>query len=202
MLKLIGLLFLAALVCAGCVFVLKKKSGQIVDVESQRDKANTIHNLSARTLLDGKERPLSDYKNKVLLIVNTASKCGLTPQYKDLQALHESHSDKGLSILGFPSNDFLKQEPGTEAEIAAFCQKNYGVEFDMFEKVKVKGNNKHPVYEFLTNKEKNGVMDSKVLWNFQKYLLDKEGKLVAQINPKMKVTDPAVIHKIDSLLTE
>jgi len=177
----------------------KNKSKNFTVSSDEIVNAQSIHELSAMNLMGNKEVSLSDYTGKVLLIVNTASKCGLTPQYKDLQDLHEEFSEQGLAILGFPSNDFLAQEPGTVEKIATFCERNYGVEFDMFEKVKVKGK-KHTVYQFLTEKEKNGVLDSKVSWNFQKYLLNKDGKLVAMIPPRTKVTDEAVRNQIIELL--
>lgn len=179
------------------LYFFKPKQEPIESVN--RLEAPSIHSLNAKSLLEDKDIPLTDYKGKVLLIVNTASKCGLTPQYKDLQALHEEFANDGLAVLGFPSNDFLSQEPGTEEEIATFCEKNYGVEFDMFEKVKVKGD-KHPIYQFLTEKEQNGVLDSKVSWNFQKYLLDKDGKLVTMISPRTKVTNDTVRSQIIDLL--
>lgn len=162
--------------------------------------AHSIHHLSAVNLLDGAEIPMSKYSGKVMLIVNTASKCGLTPQYKDLQALHEKYASKGLAIIGFPSNDFLNQEPGSAEKIASFCSKNYGVTFDMYEKVNVKGKSKHPIYKFLTEKSENGVMDSSVKWNFQKYLLDKEGRVVGLYSPRQNVQDAQFIQKVETLL--
>lgn len=187
-------------IAVGSTLNSKMRKKTTIVSQSQNENANSIHNIKVERLLSDEEIELSVYKGYPLLIVNTASKCGLTPQYKDLQALHEKYAEKGLRILGFPSNDFLGQEPGTEDEIATFCQKNYGVDFDMFQKVKVKGSKKHPVYQFLTEKEKNGVLESKVKWNFQKYLLDKDGKLIAVFNPKTKVTDEDVIKKIEELL--
>lgn len=196
---IIGAGVLIAITTSSCLKTSKNEQNENVAF-NQTVKAKSIHSLKARRLLSDEEIELSVYKGHPLLIVNTASKCGLTPQYKDLQALHEKYAEKGLKILGFPSNDFLGQEPGTEEEIASFCQKNYGVDFDMFQKVKVKGKKKHPIYQFLTQKEKNGVLDSKVKWNFQKYLLDKDGKLITVINPKTKINDEEVIKKIEELL--
>ncbi len=137
----------------------------------------------------GKEKSLADYKGKVLLIVNVASKCGLTPQYKGLQELFDKYKDQGFMILGVPSNDFMGQEPGTEAEIVEFCDMNYNVKFDMFSKVKVKGDEIAPLYKFLTKEsEKPG----DIAWNFQKFLVDRSGKVIANIHPK---TEPKDIEK-------
>lgn len=182
--------------------ILGKMNQKIMIQNAEQTNAKSIHSYSAEPLLSDKEVGLSKYKGNVMLVVNTASKCGLTPQYEDLQKLHEQYSSKGFSILGFPSNDFMNQEPGNEEQIAEFCEKNYGVEFDMFQKVKVKGKDKHPVYDFLTQKDKNGVLNSTVKWNFQKYLLDKKGRLVAVFSPKVSVYDEEVIQKIDSLLQQ
>ena len=136
--------------------------------------------------ITGKAFPLSSLQGKKVMIVNTASKCGLTPQYKD----------KDFVIIGFPANNFLKQEPGTNEEIATFCQVNYGVSFPMMSKISVKGKDMHPLYQFLTQKSKNGVMDSKVSWNFQKYLIGKDGHLEKVIDPKTLPNDPEVIQWI------
>ncbi len=127
--------------------------------------------------LDGKEINLNDFKGKKLLLVNTASECGFTPQYEELQQLHEKYQDK-LVIIGFPCNQFGHQEPGDASEIKAFCKKNYGVTFLMTEKIEVKGDGQHPIYKWLTEKEENGVKTSHVKWNFQKYLLDEQGRLI------------------------
>lgn len=127
--------------------------------------------------IDGAEIPLSQYKGKKVLVVNTASKCGYTPQYKELEELHRTMGDK-VAILGFPANDFMWQEPGTNQEIAAFCEKNYGVTFQMFEKITVKGKNKHPLFQFLSDKSLNGWNDQEPSWNFCKYLIDENGKLL------------------------
>jgi glutathione peroxidase len=151
-------------------------------------------------MLNGTEKSLSDYKGKVVLIVNVASKCGLTPQYKDLEATYKKYKDQGLVILGFPANNFLWQEPGEDSEIASFCQANYGVTFDMFSKISVKGSDMHPLYQFLTQKKYNKLEDASIKWNFQKFLIDKEGNIVKAISPKTKVTDSVVIADIEALL--
>lgn len=194
------------IVLAGILFAFNKMnknfSGSQIVSQNQLKDSLSIYSYSAKRLNSDELTSLNDYNGKVLLIVNTASKCGLTPQYKDLQALYEEHKNDDFMILGFPSNDFLKQEPGSEEEIASFCQRNYGVSFDMFQKVHVKGKKKHPVYQFLTEKEKNGVMDSKVTWNFQKYLIDKQGKLVAVFKPKENVYSAVFQDELNSLLNE
>lgn len=146
------------------------------------------------TALDGTERNLADYKGKVVLIVNTASKCGLTPQYEGLQALHDSKGGEGLVVLGFPANDFRGQEPGTDQEIAAFCSENYGVTFPMFSKISVLGEGQHPLYAELT------AASEAPTWNFTKYLLDREGRLVQRFDPRTGPQDPALLAKIDELL--
>lgn len=150
--------------------------------------------------INGEDVNLSQYKGKVVLIVNVASRCGLTPQYRDLQKLYNEKKNQGLVILGFPANNFAGQEPGTDGEIESFCQKNYGVSFPMFSKISVKGDDIHPLYQFLTDKEKNGVMDSKVKWNFQKYLLNKDGELVEMISPSQSVLSEDVRASINGLL--
>ena len=124
--------------------------------------------------LEGNTFDFSTLKGKKILIVNTASECGLTPQYEQLQAIYEKYKDKNLVIVGFPANNFGSQEPGTNQQIATFCQKNYGVTFPMMAKISVKGNDMHAVYQFLTQKAKNGLEDSEVQWNFQKYLINEK----------------------------
>lgn len=132
--------------------------------------------------IDGKEVSMSQFKGKKILIVNVASKCGYTPQYEGLQKLHEQYGNK-VTIIGFPCNQFMKQEPDGESEIKEFCQKNYGVEFLMASKIDVKGEEQHPIYTWLTSKQLNGVEESKVGWNFQKYLIDEEGKYLQLFEP-------------------
>lgn len=125
--------------------------------------------------IDGKEFDFAQLKGKKVLIVNTASECGYTPQYAELEELYQKWGGDKFTILGFPSNDFGAQEPGTNAEIQQFCKKNYGVSFPMMEKISVKGEEAHPLYQWLTHKSKNGVQDAQVKWNFQKYLIDEKG---------------------------
>ncbi len=146
--------------------------------------------------LSGKIFDFASLKGKKVMIVNTASKCGLTPQYKDLEAIYKEYKDKGFVIVGFPANNFASQEPGTNEEIASFCQLNYGVTFPMMDKVSVKGDDMCAIYQFLTQKEKNGLQDSNVEWNFQKYLINENGELVKVIAPKTLPTDPSVVDWI------
>lgn len=143
--------------------------------------------------IEGNDFSLSSLKGKKVLVVNTASKCGLTPQYEQLQELYEQYGGDEFTIIGFPANNFMQQEPGSNEEIAAFCQQNYGVEFPMMERISVKGDDMHPLYQWLTQKSKNGVLDSEVAWNFQKYLIDESGNLVQMIEPKVKPDDPKIV---------
>jgi len=136
------------------------------------------------TTLEGEPFDLAQLKGKKILVVNTASKCGLTPQYKELEELYKKYGGDNFVIIGFPSNDFLNQEPGTNAEIKDFCEKNYGVTFPMMTKVSVKGKDIDPIYKWLTSKNENGVMDAKVSWNFQKFMIDENGNLVDFVSPK------------------
>ncbi|MFV8363043.1 glutathione peroxidase [Flavobacterium sp. ZT3P35] len=146
--------------------------------------------------LSGKSFDFATLKGKKIMIVNTASKCGLTPQYKDLEVVYKEYKDQGLVIIGFPANNFASQEPGTNEEIATFCQMNYGVTFPMMDKVSVKGDDMAAIYQFLTQKSKNGLQDSKVEWNFQKYLINEKGELDKVISPRTLVTDPEVLDWI------
>lgn len=143
--------------------------------------------------IEGKDFDLASLKGKKVLVVNTASKCGLTPQYEQLQELYEKYGSENFTIIGFPANNFMKQEPGTNEEIAEFCSKNYGVTFQMMEKISVKGDDMHPLYQWLTQKSKNGVLDSEVGWNFQKYLIDEKGNLVKMVAPKVKPNDEEIV---------
>jgi glutathione peroxidase len=155
----------------------------------------SIHQLKV-TDLSGNPFDFASLKGKKVMVVNTASKCGLTPQYKDLEALYKTYKDKGFVIVGFPANNFASQEPGTNEEIAQFCQLNYGVTFPMMAKVSVKGNDMCEVYQFLTQQSKNGLQDSEVEWNFQKYLLNEKGELVKVISPRTLPTDAEIVNWI------
>ena len=155
---------------------------------------NSIYSFKVEAL-DGGTIDFSDFKGKKILIVNTASECGYTPQYEGLEELYEKHKDK-LVIVGFPANNFGGQEPGTNAEIAVFCKKNYGVSFPMAAKVSVKGKDIAPIFEWLTSKEKNGKMDVEIKWNFTKFLLDENGKLIAGFESKVKPLSDEIVNAI------
>jgi glutathione peroxidase len=159
-------------------------------------KAQSFYDLKAKTI-DGKEFNFSDLKGKKVLIVNTASRCGFTPQYEDLEKLYKEYKDKNLVIIGFPANNFGRQEPGSNEEIGEFCKKNYGVTFQMMEKIDVKGDDKHPVYKWLTEKSLNGKMDSSVKWNFQKYMIDDNGNLVDVVGSGDKPTSDKIVNWIN-----
>jgi len=157
-----------------------------------------LYSFSMKTI-DGKDKPLSEYKGKVLLIVNVASKCGNTPQYKGLESIYEKYKERGFMILGFPANNFLWQEPGTNDEIKKFCTMNYGVTFDMFSKISVKGDDQDSLYQYLT---KDSPVPGAVTWNFQKYLVDRKGNVVEKFTPKTGPEEKEVIDKIEQLLSE
>ena len=156
-----------------------------------KNKKMSIHEFKVESI-SGESYDFSNLKGKKIMIVNTASKCGLTPQYQQLEALYQKYKNDNFVIVGFPSNDFMGQEPGSNEEIVAFCKKNYGVTFPLMSKVKVKGKGMCDVYSFLTNKSKNGLEDNKVQWNFQKYLLDENGYLVKVISPRITPDDSQI----------
>ncbi len=160
---------------------------------------DSLLGLEARRL-DGRTEPLDRYRGEVLLVVNTASRCGYTPQYEGLQALYDRYRDRGFSVLGFPSNDFGAQEPGSDAQIGAFCRANYGVSFPMFSKVAVRGADAHPVYAYLTSLP--APVGGPVQWNFQKYLVDRRGKVVARYPSRVTPQDPALVAELERLLAE
>ncbi|MGE5608792.1 MAG: glutathione peroxidase [Bacillota bacterium] len=152
--------------------------------------------------IDGQSVDLAKYKGQVLLIVNTASKCGYTPQYEDLQKVYEKYRDKGLAILAFPANEFGQQEPGTDSQIKEFCSSNYHVTFDLFSKIVVKGDQQHPLYQFLTREQTNPDFGGAIKWNFTKFLVSREGKVVARFEPKAKPSDEQVIKAIEEQLAK
>ena len=144
----------------------------------------------------GNDFKLSSLKGKKVLVVNTASKCGFTPQYADLEKLYKEFGNNNFTIIGFPANNFMGQEPGSNEEIKSFCQLNYGVTFPMMEKISVKGKDIHPLYSWLTQKKENGIMDAPVKWNFQKFLINENGKLVDYAKPKTKPYDDKIVNWI------
>lgn len=168
-----------------------------LSVKSQNEQDTSIYQFKVENL-EGEEFDFNDLKGKKIMVVNTASKCGLTPQYKKLQALYEKYQNDNFIIVGFPANNFLFQEPGTDEEIAVFCEKNYGVTFPMMSKISVKGSSMHPLYSFLTQKIKNGILNSSVSWNFQKYLINTNGELAKVISPRTQPDDPSVISWIEN----
>lgn len=169
--------------------------------EKSAEKADTTSALSqSMKALDGKMVDLSKYKGKVVLIVNTASECGLTPQYTELQAMYEKYKDQGLVVLGFPCNQFGKQEPGTAKEISEFCTQNYGVTFDMFDKVEVNGDGACELYKQLTALDLQPKGKGKVSWNFEKFLIDRTGKPVARFEPKTAPDAEAFVATVEKLL--
>lgn len=160
-------------------------------------QAKSFYDFKVKNI-DGDNFDLSSLKGKKVLVVNTASKCGFTPQYEDLQKLYDKYSFRGFVIIGFPANNFMKQEPGSEAEIKQFCTSKYNITFSMMSKISVKGNDIHPLYEWLTKKELNGKLDSKVKWNFQKYMIDENGKLVDVAYPKTNPMDDQIVSWIEN----
>jgi glutathione peroxidase len=152
--------------------------------------------------IEGKDVDLSQYKGKVLLLVNTASKCGLTPQYEGLEAAQAKYKDKGFSVLAFPANEFGKQEPGTDSEIKEFCTKNYGVTFPVFSKIVVKGEGIHPLYQYLTSKDTNGSFAGPIPWNFTKFLVNRKGEVVARFEPKVEPDSEEVTKAIEAALAD
>jgi len=161
----------------------------------------SLYEISAKTI-DGKTVTLERYKGQVILVVNVASKCGFTKQYRGLQEIYEKYKGKGFVILGFPSNDFGWQEPGTEADIQSFCSRDYGVTFPMFSKVKTNGKEAHPLYQYLTNKQTNPNFSGRITWNFNKFLIDKNGHVMNRFGSTTDPQDPALIKAIEAALLQ
>ena len=180
----------AAVICDDCPLT------NFFNVEAS---SKTILDFKMRDI-DGKEVKLKKYKGDVLLVVNTASKCGYTPQYEALQATYEKYKGRGFSVLGFPANNFGSQEPGTETEIKEFCSSKYKVTFPMFAKISVKGDDQDPLYKFLTTKEGNPDFAGDIKWNFSKFLIDRKGKVVARFEPKVKPDSEEVTVAIEKYL--
>jgi len=171
------------------------KKPEVNSMEAEKTKGR-IYEFEM-TDIDGKPAKLSKYKGRALLIVNTASLCGFTPQYTDLEALYQKYKDKGLSVAAFPANEFGAQEPGTDADIKSFCVTKFGVSFDLYSKISVKGPAIHPLYKYLTTE---AGFDGDIPWNFSKYLVNKEGQVVARFGPDANPVGKAITAKIEALL--
>ena len=176
-----------------------KVSNQVTSVQPMEKQ--TIYQFKVKDL-EGNEFDFASLKGKKILVVNTASKCGLTPQYKQLEAIYNQYKDQNFIIVGFPANNFGQQEPGSNKEIAEFCERNYGVTFPMMEKISVKGSDMDAIYQFLTQKSKNGLKDSEVEWNFQKYLINEKGELDKVVSPQVLPTDAEIVDWIKSQFRE
>lgn len=185
--------------CGALLLLSCQNKAQDIQIDTNKNKTvmekQNIYQFKVKDLA-GNTFDFSTLKGKKILIVNTASKCGLTPQYRDLEVIYKKYKDSNFVVIGFPANNFGSQEPGTSAEIASFCQRNYGVSFPMMDKVSVKGSDMCAVYQFLTQKSQNGQEDSEVAWNFQKYLINEKGELEKVISPQILPSDPAVIDWI------
>ena len=176
----------------GCVFLAGCKPQKEVPV-------TTLYDIEVETMTGDTVR-LDAYAGKVMLIVNTASKCGFTGQYEGLQALHDKFESQGLVVLGFPANDFLGQEPGTNEEIQSFCTLNYGVTFPVFAKISVKGKTQHPLYQYLTSKQINPEFGGKISWNFNKFIIDREGNTLGRFGSRVKPDNPALIAQLETAI--
>ncbi|MEZ4804895.1 MAG: glutathione peroxidase [Bacteroidia bacterium] len=168
-----------------------------IDNSNQTTTSMSIYDIKLKSLDGTSEINMADYKGKYVVIVNTASECGFTPQYEDLQNFYAKYKDKNVVVLGCPCNQFGGQEPGTASEIATFCQKNYGVTFPLTEKIDVKGENQHPLYQWLTQKKNNGVEDFTVKWNFNKFVVNPEGKLVYYFASGVKPNDAEFLKSVN-----
>ena len=158
--------------------------------------ASSVYDFTLNSI-DGQPAPISAYKGKVLLLVNVASKCGFTPQYAGLESIYEKYRDQGLVVIGFPANNFLGQEPGTNEEIKTFCSRTYNVKFPMYSKISVKNDDKAPLYQFLTDKSTNPEFAGEIKWNFTKFLVDRNGKIIARFEPGVKPDSPEVVSAIE-----
>jgi glutathione peroxidase len=189
--------FVAILVCS-TVFAISLSS-RASNAADSGEKMNSIYDFTLKDI-DHKEVNLAQYRGKVVLVVNVASRCGFTPQYEGLQKLYAKYKDRGFVILGFPANNFMAQEPGTDEEIKTFCSAKYNVTFPIFSKISVKGDDIHPLYKFLTSKETNPDFGGDIKWNFSKFLLDKNGKIVARFEPAVKPESDPMVQAIEKAL--
>lgn len=195
MLRIVSVFAIAAVISIVVIFSL---SGSEVEADTYK---KSIYKYKVKDI-DGKEVKLGQYKGDVLLVVNTASRCGYTPQYEGLEAVYGKYKEKGFHVLGFPANNFGGQEPGTESEIKEFCTTKYKVTFPMFAKISVKGADQDPLYAYLTSKEKNPDFAGDITWNFNKFLIDRNGKIVARFSSKDKPDGEAVTQAIEKYLEE
>jgi glutathione peroxidase len=163
--------------------------------------ASSVYEFTLNSI-GGQPAPLAAYKGKVLLLVNVASKCGFTPQYKELEAIYEKYKDQGLLVVGFPANNFMAQEPGTNEEIKTFCSRTYNVTFPMYSKISVKGDDKAPLYQFLTDKTANPTTGGEIKWNFTKFLVGRDGTVLARFEPAVKPDAPQVVSAIEAALKQ
>lgn len=194
---LLIILLLTAVVGAG----IRLSSGRDIEDPEQPPQQSSVHSFTMKDI-DGQEQELSQYQGKVLMLVNVASKCGYTYQYEALQQLYSNYRDQGFVVLAFPANNFGKQEPGSDSEIKAFCIQEYAVEFPMFSKISVKGPDQHPLYSFLTDKDLHPETGGKITWNFNKFLVNKHGRVSERFGTKIEPDDPDVLAAIDRLLAE
>ena len=196
-------LFAAAVAAAVGVAALARP-GDVKDTVKEptmEAKSGGALDFTVKTI-DGQEKKLSDYKGQVVLLVNVASKCGLTPQYKGLEATYDKYKDRGFTVLAFPANEFGRQEPGTNQEIKDFCKTRYDVTFPLFSKIVVKGEGIHPLYQFLTSPESSPRFAGEIPWNFTKFLVDRQGRIIARFAPKDEPESPKVTQAIEAALAE
>jgi glutathione peroxidase len=178
---------------------MKKLMGVFCLMSAALFGASSLYDFTLKSI-DGAPAPLASYKGKVLLVVNVASKCGFTPQYTALEALYEKYKNQGLVVIGFPANNFMGQEPGTDEEIKTFCSRNYNVSFPMYSKISVKGDDKAPLYQFLTDTTANPKTGGEIKWNFTKFLVDRDGKVIQRFEPAVKPDSPEAIAAIETAL--
>jgi glutathione peroxidase len=193
--KLVGI-GLAVMLAAGLTVVALSRAN---DKTETATVANSIYDFSLKNI-DGKETSLADYRGKVVLVVNVASRCGFTPQYEGLEKVYLKYKDRGLVILGFPANNFGGQEPGSNEEIKSFCSLKYNVTFPMFAKISVKGDDIHPLYKYLTDKQSDPQFGGDVKWNFNKFLIGRDGKIIGRFEPAVKPESPEVAQAIEHAL--
>jgi glutathione peroxidase len=191
-------LMVVAICCTASIWLASASTARSAKKESAMAPASVLE-FTVKNI-DGQDVRLETYKGKVILITNVASKCGYTPQYEGLQAIYAKYKEQGLVVLGFPANNFLGQEPGTNEEIKTFCQLKYNVSFPMFSKISVKGSDIHPLYQFLTSKETNSEFGGDITWNFNKFLVDRSGKVIARFETKEKPEGEKIVQAIEKAL--